>query len=521
MLNFEFISLAKAEELSDGEQKAENLKKKCRKGLIKGAFKSGNTWFIPKSFIVPPESALLKEGKVFRRSLLEYPGENLRVDYKSAEEFRADTSYSVKLVKHILGMANSGGGFLIIGMKEKNDRSFSIDDNLNPSISNSYDTNSLSQYVNKFIAGEEKINLVVYKEEFKGRNFPIIQIFSFEENPLFCKRDFSLGGKKILEENALYIHTPETRTVRTASPKEWKQIIDLCIEKKKKDFFQGFLGLVENTGLSVDKPTEKGIVGPKALDWFLKQEKKARSYMKGDKFEEAFLGFGHWLIDADFNWDITVLKQCAEESVLRRTGWPFGVFLHVDGKKPIALGDGIEAKIISDNFGNRKSFDYWFLDKKGSFYQARVFEEDTFYDRDKSENLIFFDTRIWRIAEALEHCVQLYKKLKVPKTTKVGLRIIHNDLRGRLLSASNSNRAFALRERKCGANRAVYTLEATLDEIEMKFAYYVKTITKDLLSYFDFFEISEDVIDEILDEYFSWRKQGSINSKKLSENRKV
>ncbi len=46
----------------------------------------------------------------FRQRLLTHPGERQDVDYKSSVTFGTDDSFSLKLIRHIQGMANAGGG---------------------------------------------------------------------------------------------------------------------------------------------------------------------------------------------------------------------------------------------------------------------------------------------------------------------------------------------------------------------------------------------------------------------------
>jgi cell shape-determining protein MreC len=51
-------------------------------------------------------------------NLLKYPNESKGVDYKSSEILAKDNTFSYKLIKHIIGFGNSGGGHIVIGYKE-------------------------------------------------------------------------------------------------------------------------------------------------------------------------------------------------------------------------------------------------------------------------------------------------------------------------------------------------------------------------------------------------------------------
>ena len=54
----------------------------------------------------------------FRKSLLTSPGERQDVEYKSSIPFDDNTAFGLRLVKHILGMANIGGGWIVIGYED-------------------------------------------------------------------------------------------------------------------------------------------------------------------------------------------------------------------------------------------------------------------------------------------------------------------------------------------------------------------------------------------------------------------
>ena len=56
----------------------------------------------------------------FLRQLVKYPKETAQAEYKRAVLFKERDDFSAKLVRHILGHANAGGGYLIIGFDEDN-----------------------------------------------------------------------------------------------------------------------------------------------------------------------------------------------------------------------------------------------------------------------------------------------------------------------------------------------------------------------------------------------------------------
>ena len=177
---------------------------------------------------------MLEEDKYLKREelkiLLEVATESKDVDYKSAVEFDEGTDFAVKLVKHILAFANSGGGYLIIGYKEQPDRSLAPDPGTTEKIVASYDTTRLCQYINTYLSGQDRIKIIIYKEEFAGIRYPILRIYRFQDCPFVCTKgcdSSESGGGAILKKNKVYIRTDEAKTCVAATIEElpeWKQL---------------------------------------------------------------------------------------------------------------------------------------------------------------------------------------------------------------------------------------------------------------------------------------------------------
>ena len=74
------------------------------------------------------------EAAQFRQRLLTSPGERQDVDYKASIGYAGGESFSLKLIRHIQGMANTGGGWLIIGFSETDDQGLVPDLNHDNSI---------------------------------------------------------------------------------------------------------------------------------------------------------------------------------------------------------------------------------------------------------------------------------------------------------------------------------------------------------------------------------------------------
>ena len=118
----------------------------------------------------------------FRQRLLTNPGERQDVDYKSSMAFGADDSFSLNLIKHIQGMANAGGGWLVIGFVQTTDQSWLPDPAHTNNICASYDPTPLSQRVDSSLMRGQRVRFAIYLElhPSTGLQYPIIEVFGFE-----------------------------------------------------------------------------------------------------------------------------------------------------------------------------------------------------------------------------------------------------------------------------------------------------------------------------------------------------
>src|ERR1700720_3435081 len=147
-------------------------------------------------------------------------------------------------------------------------------------------------------------------------------------------------------------------------------------------------------------------------------------------------------------------------------------------------------------------FDYWALNKNGAFYFLRTLDEDKDFDlqRRGDKRWIYFDTRIWRVAEALLHCSNLYRELELPPETPIVIRILHSGLNGRFLGVANRMRMMHW-DRKSEEDELVWSKTVPLGSIEAALADLTPEVTRELFMLFEFWEPTEQIFGEIFNEF--------------------
>lgn len=189
------------------------------------------------------------EAVAFRQRLLTSPGERGEVDYKASARFDGDDNYTLKLIRHIQGMANSNGGWLVIGYSETSGPPPELDSNHSEDVCASYDPTQVAKRVNSFIERRQRIKLTIYFEIHPdtGIRHPIIQVKGFDRLPYVCRsdRDATDTGDRILRQGAVYLRRPTAETSEVSTPEDWEDLVNRCVRLRRDEFLSEFRELFE------------------------------------------------------------------------------------------------------------------------------------------------------------------------------------------------------------------------------------------------------------------------------------
>lgn len=225
--------------------------------------------------------------------------------------------------------------------------------------------------------------------------------------------------------------------------------------------------------------------------WF----KEQGAYFRKKLGEYGSFEVLHYLPNSYTEFSTELLKDALQTAEIRRTGWPIGAYLTNSDNRPQPQEDGIKAEYADNSI---IMFDYWYAKNKGEFYFSRILESDNGNGTAEPKTALYFDTLIWRVAEALEHSLAYYKNLNLKEDEKVKFKISLYGLNGRKLSAWNPMRAFTLHHYICGSDNSSWELEISLRELNGNLDEVIYEATKKLLVMFDFFVPNKEVVLDIL-----------------------
>lgn len=203
------------------------------------------------------------------------------------------------------------------------------------------------------------------------------------------------------------------------------------------------------------------------------------------------------------SWSQPRLLEVIRDASIHAFGWPIAVVLdNRDEYRPRPTSDGIVAEVAiagdqPDMFGrDRRSYDFWKLFRDGRFYTLLSFFED-----ERQDGSLFFEVRITRVTEALLLLARIYRRLDASDTDAVTARFRHTGLESRSLIAANPGRM--LTPRTSSEDVVETTITATLADIETDLVAQVKKVIGPLFIVFDFFELSDEVLEDIVNKFVS------------------
>ena len=188
------------------------------------------------------------------------------------------------------------------------------------------------------------------------------------------------------------------------------------------------------------------------------------------------------------------LLNAVQKSEIHTFGWPIGILLlNRDEFRPRPTSDGIITKVaIPEDSGlGRSSYDYWSLRNNGDFYLLQNLFEDG-----RSEQSIFFDTRIVRVTESLMFCANLYDNLNVSPEAPISVRVSHYGLANRTLRAASPTRhVFPAVTQE---NVAISDLQTSVVDLRDHLTDRVMQILEPMFMLFDFKRFDPSIYDEIV-----------------------
>ncbi len=177
-------------------------------------------------------------------------------------------------------------------------------------------------------------------------------------------------------------------------------------------------------------------------------------------------------------------------------GWPIA-FVKQDIVVPTA--EGIKSKIAW-----RQYYDFWALNKDGTFYLLRKL-----WENETAKPVVMYDMRIKQTTELLLYFTRLYKGLGVSQDDPIAVSTKYGGLKGYQLLKSPSDSLdwevitamASFKNNACQEPEVEISVITTIRELETNITDIVDKLTKPLFIMFQFFEVPKETLDRIVGDF--------------------
>ena len=191
------------------------------------------------------------------RELITRGREGRNLEYKGAggqESFAwGPDRVNARLTRTIMGLANSGGGAIVIGMDQAGPDQWQPN-GVDQQVDASYEQDRVQRYVNG--RADPFVELTVFHFRHDGKRFVIIEVLGFRELPVVCTR-----GSGALVQGAIYTRSRDMyETVVVQSQSEMREMLDRAIAVGVEMRLRPVFEAIRAAGLDIQSglPDEEG-----------------------------------------------------------------------------------------------------------------------------------------------------------------------------------------------------------------------------------------------------------------------
>ena len=336
--------------------------------------------------------------------------ESKDLDYKGPMNWgQMEKKDKCELVKDVLAFANSGGGFIVIGVSE--DSTGFILKGLSEDEISSFETTEFNQFIQKY--AEPPINCKFHKTVLKGKSYLVIQIPGFSDTPHICKQELL----PTLNKSYIYVRTDNNNSAPLNSSSDFRLLIERAVRQKQDELLESFKSIL--TGANQTPFNDDSELK------FIDELNEARKNADQIFFYQSPLGdilttaayresgsfpnnFNPTLLDLS-----TIRRLCRNASENFR-GWPYLFYGKRDENAPSAQTYGLSMGHKFLDFGENRRSDYWQVNFSSLLYQRVMMWEDDYAIRNKVCSFLEINELACYIAEALKAMTTIYDGILSP-----------------------------------------------------------------------------------------------------------
>jgi hypothetical protein len=307
-----------------------------------------------------------------------------------------------------MALANSDGGFLVIGANEKDNGGFDlvgVDDDQ----AATWETTRLGNKVRVY--AEPPVSLRVRVVECQASRYIVITVDGFQRVPHICKKEYhTKESGRILSAPTFYIRTVtcESRPVQSAD--ELNELIVRAVETRQDQM----LTAIRSALLGSSTPTQEG--DRAAFDRQIADAlEEAAEPLPGKPYDAFYADLAFPARFQEDRFTRAELQQALSVASVLYEGGPF--LDYKDGDQHLTtMEDGFRFKYVSNEeqgvYNNTDRYFYWRLRRSSLLVVKSLAWEDVYFGS-RTQRRINKRSIVAHIAEAIDAIVRLYSELGV------------------------------------------------------------------------------------------------------------
>jgi len=353
--------------------------------------------------------------------------ESKDLDYKGPIQWdEGDKKACCEIVKDVFGMANTFGGFIVIGVSE-GVQGFSWD-GLSADQLKTFETSRLNRFLQAY--ADPPINTLLRKVDDDGKSYVIIEVPNFPDTPHICQKDYP----DVLKAAALYVRTDNNETAPIRSSADFRIVLERAVRNRGDTLLSAFrsilkTGSTETTIQSAEDQFEAQMAGADARF-------EEVNPLKGD------LGIGYFRSSfspetfSASRFGLEQLRDAAKRGAVILRGWQFLYLNPSQSAQTYIVQDGLETFLATKDFVGQDLIIFWRLLQSGLFYQRTTMRPNSLQvGSELNRSVLDFREVAVYVAEAINCLTRLYDGLLTDEDN-VSFRLALMGTQNRLLVSS-------------------------------------------------------------------------------------
>lgn len=351
--------------------------------------------------------------------------ESKELDYKGPCAWdESNKKACCEIVKDILAMANTLGGWLIFGVNET-DEGFGFN-GMKPEQIKSFETSRINRFLQNY--ADPPINTSLKKIQYEDNNYVIITIPRFKDTPHICQKDYP----DVLQSPAIYVRTDNNESAPLKSSSDFRNIIENAIRNRTDALLNSFRNILKHGEVKISESDEEKFrvqleEARVRCDELNPHINKGYAYLETVFYTETFV---------DNRFSFKELREMAENACIDYTGWPF---IFISKSRPdftYNVSDGIETLIDSpDPFSGKDDLHFWQFRKSGLMYIKEILHEEKSSTIDEKTKILWYEITSMTVGKMLDCLCRLYDG-KVSEDEQITLVYRLNEMKERVLIPS-------------------------------------------------------------------------------------